>query len=119
MNMNIWRIAGIIAVSCVIGMTVLVIGFVWYEGGTLAVLYDHLAELLGGVAYFAVFIIALVTFPYYWLKWFRSAIKVDRSSNDITVMIKAIGNRGDQIGLAASVVLIVIVVWVGTTYFRS
>jgi uncharacterized membrane protein len=104
---NIWRIAGIIASVCVLSVILFVIGFGWYSGTIVNLNTKAIFELIGFLVVFATFILALITFPYYWFKTARSTMQKNGMLIDKNLLACVKEKRNERLGMLASCALIV------------
>ncbi len=107
--MNIWRVAAIIAGTCVTVVLVAIFAFAAYLGKVAALTAGGVLELLLGIPVFVTLVFSIITFPYYWFRLMRVSLKTGR----VDIARLARENESDLRGMVASVILGLITIFLG------
>jgi hypothetical protein len=108
---NIWRIASIVATLGAFG----VVAFAGYIGKLTN--SHNLLEIMSTAAFFALFMFALITFPYYWFKFARILFFGWAYVIEKKARISKVELRNDALGILTSFLLVLLTVWLGK-YFK-
>ena len=110
--MNIWRIAGTVAVFCALSVIAFYISAVKLENLEFHMIFKMIAAAL----FCGLFVFTIVLFPYYWLKMVKMFFSYHFNKNQPLASDK---NSEDLKGIGVSFILILLTLWYRNSFFSG